>query len=90
VSAELMPGWMQSVNDWKPVTFHIEAIRALMTQGHDWSAVGQASSSSVSGEGWTTVRRSPWSAMFPAALVSSVGAGVCRPRVRHEHGVQSG
>ncbi len=42
VPAELMPGWMQSVNDWNPVTFQIEAIRALMTQGYDWSAVGSA------------------------------------------------
>ena len=33
VPAELMPGWMQSVNDWNPVTYQIEAIRALMTAG---------------------------------------------------------
>ena len=42
VPAELMPEWMQSVNDWNPVTFQIEAIRALMTQGYDWSAIGRA------------------------------------------------
>jgi ABC-2 type transport system permease protein len=42
VPAELMPGWMQSVNDWNPVTFQIEAIRALMTQGYDWNAIGSA------------------------------------------------
>jgi ABC-2 type transport system permease protein len=42
VPAELMPGWMQSVNDYNPVTYQIEAIRALMTQGFDWSAIGSA------------------------------------------------
>ena len=42
VPAGLMPGWMQSVNDWNPVTFQIEAVRALMTQGYDWTAIGQA------------------------------------------------
>ncbi len=42
VPAELMPGWMQSFNDWNPVTFQIEAIRSLMTVGYDWSAIGSA------------------------------------------------
>ena len=42
VPAELMPGWMQAVNDWNPVTYQIEAIRALMTVGYDWTAIGQA------------------------------------------------
>ena len=42
VPADLMPGWMQSLNDYNPVTYQIEAIRALMTQGFDWSAIGGA------------------------------------------------
>ena len=42
VPTELMPGWMQSFNDWNPVTYQIEAIRALMTEGYDWSAIGSA------------------------------------------------
>ncbi len=42
VPAELMPGWMQAVNDWNPVTYQIEAIRGLMTVGYDWTAIGQA------------------------------------------------
>ncbi len=42
VPAELMPGWMQTVNHWNPVTFQIEAIRALMVVGYDWSAIGKA------------------------------------------------
>ncbi len=42
VPRELMPGWMQSVNDFNPVTFQIEAIRSLMTEGYDWNAIGKA------------------------------------------------
>ena len=33
---------MQSVNDWNPVIFQIEANRALMTEGYDWSAICSA------------------------------------------------
>jgi ABC-2 type transport system permease protein len=42
VPAALMPGWMQVVNQWNPVTFLIEAMRALMVTGYDWSAIGAA------------------------------------------------
>jgi ABC-2 type transport system permease protein len=42
VPRAVMPGWMQAVNDWNPVTFQIEAIRALMVQGYDWAAIGKA------------------------------------------------
>jgi ABC-2 type transport system permease protein len=42
VPEELMPRWMQVVNDWNPVSFMIEAIRGLMVTGYDWSAIGQA------------------------------------------------
>jgi ABC-2 type transport system permease protein len=42
VPVELMPAWMQVVNDWNPVTFLIEAIRPLMTTGYDWNAIGKA------------------------------------------------
>jgi ABC-2 type transport system permease protein len=42
VPRAVMPGWMQSVNDWNPVTFQIEAIRRLMVVGYDWSAIGKA------------------------------------------------
>jgi ABC-type polysaccharide/polyol phosphate export permease len=37
-----MPGWMQVVNDWNPITFMIEAIRSLMTTGYDWNVIGVA------------------------------------------------
>jgi ABC-2 type transport system permease protein len=42
VPRELMPGWMQVVNDWNPVSYQIEAIRSLMVVGYDWSAIGSA------------------------------------------------
>jgi ABC-2 type transport system permease protein len=38
----MMPGWMQVVNDWNPMTFMIEAIRPLMSSGWDWGAIGRA------------------------------------------------
>jgi len=42
VPRAVMPGWMQAVNDWNPVTFQIEAIRKLMVVGYDWAAIGKA------------------------------------------------
>ena len=42
VPEELMPGWMQAVNDWNPISFVIEAIRELMVTGYDWAAIGKA------------------------------------------------
>jgi ABC-2 type transport system permease protein len=42
VPEELMPRWMQVFNSYNPVTYFIEAVRALMTTGYDWSAIGQA------------------------------------------------
>jgi ABC-2 type transport system permease protein len=42
VPRAVMPGWMQAVNGWNPVTFQIEAIRRLMLVGYDWTAIGKA------------------------------------------------
>lgn len=42
VPEAMMPGWMQVVNDWNPITYMIEAIRALMSTGYDWNAIGRA------------------------------------------------
>jgi len=42
VPAALMPGWMQVLNQWNPVSYLIEAMRALMTTGYDWNAIGAA------------------------------------------------
>jgi ABC-2 type transport system permease protein len=42
VPASLMPGWMQFINDWNPITYLIEAIRTLMTTGFEWGPIGAA------------------------------------------------
>ena len=42
VPTTLMPAWMQTVNAWNPITYLIEAIRALMVSGYDWALVGRA------------------------------------------------
>jgi ABC-2 type transport system permease protein len=42
VPEELMPEWMQIVNQWNPISYVIEAIRALMVTGYDWNAIGAA------------------------------------------------
>ena len=42
VPEALMPGWLRVVNDWNPITYLLEAIRALMTTGYDWRAIGTA------------------------------------------------
>lgn len=42
VPQSLMPGWMQAVNPWNPVSYVIEAFRALMVTGYDWAAIGRA------------------------------------------------
>jgi ABC-2 type transport system permease protein len=42
VPEALMPGWLQIVNDWNPITYVIEAIRSLMVTGYDWGAIGTA------------------------------------------------
>ena len=47
VPAQLMPGWMQVVNDWNPVSFQIEAVRGLMVSGYDWAAIGSALAADV-------------------------------------------
>jgi ABC-2 type transport system permease protein len=42
VPEELMPEWMQTVNQFNPISYVIEAIRALMITGYDWNAIGAA------------------------------------------------
>lgn len=42
VPAVMMPDWMRVVNDWNPVSFLIEAIRAIMVSGFDWELIGKA------------------------------------------------
>jgi ABC-2 type transport system permease protein len=42
VPVEVMPGWMQTVNEFNPISDVIEAIRAIMNVGYDWALIGQA------------------------------------------------
>jgi ABC-2 type transport system permease protein len=42
VPVDLMPEWMQVMNQFNPITYVIEAMRALMITGYDWEAIGRA------------------------------------------------
>jgi ABC-2 type transport system permease protein len=42
VPLSLMPAWLQTLNAWNPITYLIEAIRALLIGGYDWPAIGRA------------------------------------------------
>jgi ABC-2 type transport system permease protein len=42
VPEALMPEWLRVINAWNPISYLIEAIRALMTTGYDWGAIGRA------------------------------------------------
>jgi ABC-2 type transport system permease protein len=42
VPVDLMPDWMQTVNQFNPISDLIEAIRAIMTVGFDWALIGEA------------------------------------------------
>ena len=42
VPEALMPDWLRVINAWNPITYLIEAIRALMVTGYDWAAIGRA------------------------------------------------
>lgn len=42
VPREALSGWMDTVAGWNPVTYLLEGMRALVSQGWDWGALGQA------------------------------------------------
>jgi ABC-2 type transport system permease protein len=42
VPIALMPDWLQTVNQLNPLSYVIEAMRALMSVGWDWALIGQA------------------------------------------------
>ena len=42
VPAELMPDWLQTFNGLNPISYTIEAMRALMNVGFDWPIIGRA------------------------------------------------
>jgi len=35
----LMPGWLQTIADWNPITHTIEPIRTITTNGWDWANI---------------------------------------------------
>jgi ABC-2 type transport system permease protein len=42
VPARLMPDWLQALNAVNPISYVIEAMRALMTTGFEWGVIGAA------------------------------------------------
>ncbi len=42
VSQKLMPDWMQTVSSYNPISFAVNAIRALVMTGYDWNTILQA------------------------------------------------
>ncbi len=42
VPVERMPAWLQVVNNWNPISYVIEAERALMSTGFDAALIGKA------------------------------------------------
>jgi ABC-2 type transport system permease protein len=42
VPPTLMPDWLRTVNDWNPISYVIEAQRALMSTGFDAGLIGKA------------------------------------------------
>lgn len=42
VPEDLMPGWMQAINGVNPMSYVIEAVRALMVNGFEWAVIGKA------------------------------------------------
>ncbi len=42
VPEALMPAWMRVISQWNPVTYLIEAMRAVMVTGYEWSTIGAA------------------------------------------------
>ncbi len=39
---EAMTGWLAAVADYNPVTYLLEGLRSLLTEGWDWGAIGRA------------------------------------------------
>jgi ABC-2 type transport system permease protein len=42
VPVSLMPDWMQTVSDFNPITYAVNAVRALTLTGFDWGPVLEA------------------------------------------------
>jgi ABC-2 type transport system permease protein len=39
VPVTLMPDWMQSVSNFNPISYTVDAVRALTISGFDWSKI---------------------------------------------------
>ena len=42
VPVSLMPGWMQTVSNFNPITYAVNAVRALTLTGYDWGTILEA------------------------------------------------
>jgi ABC-2 type transport system permease protein len=42
VPESLMPGWIRVINAWNPISYLIEALRALMITGYDWELIARS------------------------------------------------
>ena len=40
--AVLLPGWLDTVSAWNPITYIVEALRALVNDGWDWGAIWES------------------------------------------------
>jgi ABC-2 type transport system permease protein len=40
--AILLPDWLDTVSAFNPITYIVEALRALVNTGWDWGAIGEA------------------------------------------------
>lgn len=42
IPAAFLPGWMQTVSTYNPISYAANAVRALMTTGFDWNTISSA------------------------------------------------
>jgi ABC-2 type transport system permease protein len=42
VPESLMPEWIRTVNAWNPISYLIEAMRAVMVTGYEWDSIARA------------------------------------------------
>ena len=42
VPTSLMPGWMQTVSNFNPISYAVNAVRALTLTGFDWGSIAEA------------------------------------------------
>jgi ABC-2 type transport system permease protein len=42
VPESLIPGWIRVINAWNPISYLIEALRALMITGYDWELIARS------------------------------------------------